>query len=135
MPLFPSPEWMDAFCDELATQPGAAQAAAVLDGVYRFVVEADGPLEDRHSYDVRIARTNGDEADVRRLETEETSPRLTLHAKYGRWKQLIRGELDVVMAVMLRRVRVSGSIEPLRNANTKPLLTALRSVDTTWLDA
>jgi hypothetical protein len=139
MPQFPSPEWIDAFCDELAGQPGAAEAARVLDGVYRFVIEPDGPLDQRHAYDLEIRPApgdrNGDRPAVARLAAPAGEPRLTLNARYGRWRQMIRGELDIVMAVMLRRLRVSGSLDPLRHANTKPLLRALRSVETTWPDS
>lgn len=134
MPVFPSDEWMVEFCDRLQSHPDAAEIAAALDGVYRFVIEPGGPLEERHSYDVSI-RSNG-AAEVDLLEPDAQKPRLTMTTDYRRWQQLVRGELDVGMAVMLRRLRVSGDLTSLMGnvSSAGPLLEALHEVDTTWLE-
>jgi hypothetical protein len=133
MPVFPSTDWMDAYCEELAAHPDAAATAEALDGVYRFVVEPDGPLPDRQSFDVLIAPVPGG-AQVQRVEDAE-QPRLALSARYGRWRQLIEGELDIGMALVLRRLRVSGDVRTLRTrlGDAGPLTDALRRVDTQWL--
>ena len=55
MPVFPSTEWMDAFCAKLAAHPRAADAATRLRGVYRFIVDPGGPLTDRHTYEIVLA--------------------------------------------------------------------------------
>jgi putative sterol carrier protein len=62
--------------------------------------------------------------------------RLTLTADYRRWQQLVRGELDVAMAVMLRRLRVSGDLTSLMGnvSNAQPLVDSLHEVETTWLE-
>jgi hypothetical protein len=135
MPQFPSPEWMDAFCDEFRAQPRAHEVAEVLHGTYRFVVEPAGPLTERHVYDLDIEP--GDDAPrAERIEHDSSEPRLTLTAGYDRWRQLIQGKLDIGMAVMLRRLKIKGDLSPLVGglSSAKPLLDALKSVDTQWLD-
>jgi len=135
MPVFPSDEWMAEFCDHLGRHPEAGDIAAALDGVYRFVVDPAGPLEERHVYELEI-RGNGDGADVTLLDDETADARLTLTTDYRRWQQLIRGELDVGMAVMLRRLRVSGDLTRLIGSvsSARPLVDSLHNVDTTWLE-
>ena len=135
MPVFPSYEWMAEFCERLEAHPDAVDIAAALDGVYRFVVEPAGPLAERHTYDVEI-RPDGDGAQVGVIEEDGPAPRLTLTTDYRRWQQLVRGELDVGMAVMLRRLRVSGDLSRLMGSvgSATPLVESLGAVETTWLE-
>jgi hypothetical protein len=133
MPMFPSPEWMDEFCAELVAHPRADELAAVLDGVYRFVVEPAGPVTQQHVYDVEIRPGDGAPT-ARRLDEPVPGPRLTMTARYDRWRQLITGKLDVGMAVMMRRLRVNGDLQRLirEMGSTKPLMDALGAVDSQW---
>lgn len=134
MPLFPSEEWMDEFCTHLAAHPEAGEVASALDGVYRFVIEPGGPLAERHTYDVAITPA-ADGADVA-VVSDDSHPRLTMTTDYRRWQQLVRGELDVGMAVMLRRLKISGDLSRLMGnvSSARPLVDALSSVQTTWLE-
>lgn len=134
MPLFPSEEWMDEFCTHLAEHPEAKSVASALDGVYRFVVDPGGPLNQRHTYDVAIKPAD-DGAEVG-VVAAAGNPRLTLTTDYRRWQQLIRGELDVAMAVMLRRLKISGDLSRLMGnvSSATPLVEALGSVETIWLE-
>ena len=134
MPVFPSDEWMEEFCERLESHPEAPALAGALDGVYRFVIDPAGPLQERHSYDVAMRNTGG--AAAVSLTDGEQSPRLTMTTDYKRWQQLIRGELDVGMAVMLRRLKVSGDLGSLLGnvSSAGPLLEALHGVETTWLE-
>ncbi len=137
MPLFPSREWMETFCERVRAHPDAAEAAEALRGVYRFVVEPAGPLDRRHAYDMRIEPSGGGAPpDVSCLDGEDPSPRLTLTADYTRWRQLIRGEQDLATAFMLRRLRVSGDLGPLlgRASSARPLTDALGQVDSRFPD-
>ena len=135
MPVFPSYEWMDEFCERLASHEEAGDVAAALDGVYRFVIDPGGPLEEQHVFDVAI-RPGGDGAEVAVLDDGSATPRLTMTTDYRRWQQLVRGELDIGMAVMLRRLRVSGDLTSLMSnvSSARPLVDALHEVDTTWLE-
>jgi hypothetical protein len=135
MPRFPSAEWMDEFCGHLAAQEEIGEVARALDGVYRFVIEPAGPVPDRHVYDVEIRPDDDGGATASRLD-DAPDPRLTLTATYDRWRQLITGRLDIGMALMLRRLKVSGDLRALTRdvRSAKPLMDALGSVDTDWPD-
>lgn len=133
MPVFPSTEWMTAFGQKLAQHPDSGEVATALNGVYRFVVEPAGPLQTRHVYDVEIRPDDGRAA----VEiVDGASPRLTLTADYTRWRQLIRGELDVGLALLLRRLRISGELRSVSGslASAQPLVTSLSQVPTEWLE-
>jgi hypothetical protein len=136
MPTFPSPEWMDEFCTHLVAQPRADEVAEVLNGIYRFVVEPAGPVTASERYDVEIRPAENGTAPRAQLLAAGGDPRLTMTARYDRWKQLITGKLDVGMAVMMRRVRIQGDLQRLirEMGSTKPLMDALRAVDTEWED-
>lgn len=137
MPVFPSGDWMTAFCDALRAHPEAIDVATALDGVYRFVVEPWGPLQERHAYDVEIRADGGSPHVAWAPAAGDDSPNLTLTASYQRWRQMIEGELDIGLAVMLRRVQVSGDLPRLLSqlSKTEPLREALVAVDTQWLGA
>lgn len=134
MPVFPSEEWMAEFCRRLEDHPDAADIAAALDGVYRFVVDPAGPLEERHVYDVAIRPSAGG-AGVEIVD-DGTDARLTMTTDYRRWQQLVRGELDVGMALMLRRLKVSGDLSQLIGnvSSARPLMDSLSAVETVWLE-
>lgn len=134
MAVFPSTEWFDAFSRELSAHPEAGRVARALDGTYRFVIEPAGPLTERHAYDLVITFDEADGASVTQLDDPAEDPRLTVTASYERWRQLIRGELNLAMAVMLRRVRVAGDLSRLQRqlSDTQPLVDALQRVETTW---
>ena len=137
MPVFPSYEWMAEFCERLESHEEADDVASALDGVYRFVIDPAGPLDEQHVYDVSIRPTDeGPEVYVLDADEEADKPRLTLTTDYRRWQQLVRGELDVGMAVMLRRLKVSGDLTSLMGnvSNAGPLVDSLHEVDTTWLE-
>ena len=135
MPVFPSYEWMDEFCERLQAHEESGDVAVALDGVYRFVIDPGGPLEEQHVYDVVIQPTD-DGADVSVSDDGAVKPRLTMTTDYRRWQQLVRGELDIGMAVMLRRLRVSGDLSSLMSnvSSARPLVESLHEVDTTWLE-
>lgn len=133
MPLFPSSEWIDQFCALLEADPRAGAMARSLQGVYRFEVEPGGPLTEAQRYDVSIA-PDGDGAKVTALPFGAQTPRLTISAAYPRWVQLLRGELDIAFAMMLRRIRVSGDVKSVTsNLNdARPLLDALSAVESSF---
>lgn len=135
MPVFPSPEWIDAFCHQLTAHPRSADVARSLGGVYRFVVEPGEVLPERQTYEVLIA-VDGDVTRARQV-TGSLSPRITVRTDYRRWRQLLLGQLDLGPAVLFGRLRVSGDVGALLAAQSDAdvLLDALRGVDTLWLDA
>lgn len=135
MPVFPSTEWMDAFCAELAAHPRAADAATRLRGVYRFVVDPGGPLTDRQTYEIRLEVA---ESGVRAHRVDNTaSPRVVVQTDYDRWRQLLEGRLSLGPALLFGHLRIRGDMAALMGSSSDVdvLLEALREVDTIWLDA
>lgn len=134
MPRFPSEQWIAAYCARLEADPRSGAMARALEGVYRFVVEPGGPLTEQHRYDVAIA-PDGEGASVRPLPDAVAEPRLTIAAGYPRWVQMLRGELDLPIAIMLRRIKVTGDLRAV-TANlddARPLLDALSAVESETL--
>jgi hypothetical protein len=133
MPVFPSEQWMRAFCDHLERHPKAGEVAEALDGLYRFVIEPAGPVTHRQQYHVRI-ESDGNAAAVTYEPDVDGAVTLTLAADYRRWRQLLLGELDLGRAVLLRRLRLSGDVRRLRSqlASAEPLREALMAVETRW---
>lgn len=135
MPVFPSGEWMEAFCAQLAVQPEAGRMADALAGTYRLVIQPAGRLDDQHVYHVTIASgVNGDPRVTWSID-DGTAPTFELTADYERWRQLISGTLNVPLAMVLGRLHVRGDLGRImsRAADARPLLDALRAVDTQWL--
>ena len=127
---------MYAFGSELVHHPDADHVAKALDGVYRFVVEPAGPLTEQHIYDVAI-HPGDDGPEFWVLDSEpHQAPRLTLTADYVRWRQLVRGELDIGLALLMRRLRISGEIRAIASklSSTHPLTDSLHAVKTEWLE-
>lgn len=126
---------MEAYCGHLSAHAGFDTLASRMEGVYRFVVEPSGPLTDRHGYDVKVQPGDDLEAACAQLLAEPApSPTLAMTATYERWRQLIVGELDIGMAVMSRRLKVSGDLTRLlsRLESASPLIDSLRQVETEW---
>jgi hypothetical protein len=133
VPIFPSDAWIAEFCVQLERHPGAGDMARALRGVYRFVVEPSGPVATEQRYDVEIA-PDGDGARVVPLDDPVADPRLTIAAAYPRWVQLLRGELDLPIALMLRRIKVSGDLRAVTSNldDARPLLDTLSAVDSSF---
>ncbi|MGH8885650.1 MAG: SCP2 sterol-binding domain-containing protein [Egibacteraceae bacterium] len=135
MPVFPSGEWMQALCAQLVAQPEAGRLADVLAGRYRLVVQPAGALVDQHVYEVTIAPSANGTPRVTWSGGDGAAATLEFSADYERWQQLISGTLDIPLAIVLGRLRVRGDLARITgNAGyARPLLDALRAVDTQWL--
>lgn len=138
MPVFPSAEWIREYCERLAAHPDAAAVARSLDGIYRFVIEPGGPLTQRQVHGVEIRPApDGAGAVVTALgDVDPADAELSISAAYPQWRQMVAGKLDLAVALMLRRIKVGGNLQRLtsRLSSAQPLMEALRSVDTVWLE-
>lgn len=140
MPVFPSAQWIDEFCTQLAAHPQAVHLADSLAGTYRFVIDPGGPLTHAHVYSLEIRPSqNGAPPHISAREDVGRTgekPELTLTASYPYWRKLIAGTLDVGMALILRRIKVGGNLQRLtsRLSSAQPLLDTLHAVHTVWLE-
>lgn len=140
MPVFPSREWCEALVDALQSDPDAARAGQGWSGDIAAVVMAEPPLLD--SAFVAYGRPDAARiADFRLLEdleeVEEIEPAYVARAPYSVWRDLIRGTLDPVEAVLRKRVQFEGDLEQvIARAQFKAMLRrALDRVPTRFLDA
>lgn len=134
MPAFPSREWMVELCEHVTAHPDAGALARGLDGVYAFVVDPAGPVRIRHRYDLAIHPDGVGGASAELLDAPASGPRLTFTARFDRWWQLLNGDLNPRLAIVLRRLKVSGDVWGLGQqlSTVTPLLEALARVETRW---
>lgn len=128
MPEFPSPDWMQAYCDALAAHPQAEEVASAFAGTYRFVIDPDEGGEPA-TYHIGIS---AEPTGFRILEEVDGQPALALRATDRHWRELMRRELDVPMAVFTRRLRVEGDVARMLGqlSQARPLVDALGEVPT-----
>lgn len=108
------------------------EAVAALAGTYRFVIEPAGPVTQRHRYAIALRADGGGAAAVPADPDEDA--RVEIAADYERWRDLLTGRLDLMRAVLLRRLRVGGDAAALlRNSDAaRPLLDALRATESSF---
>lgn len=133
MPPFPSTDWMHAYAEAVAAHPQADALLARMAGRYRFVVTADDGRGAPEVHDLVVA---DGAVVVAPPDPGGPAPTLTLTASRRRWRGLVRGEADVLHAILLRRLRVAGDLGLLtRRADAAaPLLECLQAVETTFPD-
>ncbi|HEY7763137.1 MAG TPA: SCP2 sterol-binding domain-containing protein [Actinomycetota bacterium] len=108
---FPGEDWFRALADEINASDSYRAAASDWEGDIAFVIEADpdrGVPDDVWGYldlwhgACRSARLISPEAGA------ETA--FTISATYRRWKDVVRGDLDPVRAMMQGKLRVRGDL-------------------------
>ncbi|MBZ4421242.1 hypothetical protein [Myxococcus sp. RHSTA-1-4] len=116
MPRFPSKEWLDEAVRLTNEDPECAVAGKGWKGDFGAVVEAE-PGKLAKSFVVHVvpgdcriekARVLPDPDDL-----DELEPVYLARAPYSVWKQLLKGTLDPVEAVLKRRISMKGDLQPL----------------------
>ncbi|MCP3141906.1 SCP2 sterol-binding domain-containing protein [Pyxidicoccus xibeiensis] len=116
MPKFPSKEWLDEAVRLTNEDPECAVAGKGWTGDFGAIVEAEPGKLDKPFVvhvvpgDCRIqkARVLADPDDL-----DELEPVYLARAPYTVWKQLLKGTLDPVEAVLKRRISMKGDLQPL----------------------
>ena len=108
---FPRDEWFHALAGEINDSPAYREAAADWEGDIAFVVEADperGVPDDVWGY---LDLWHGACRDGRLIEPAEgEAAAFVISATYRRWKDVVRGDLDPVRAMMQGKLRVHGDL-------------------------
>jgi putative sterol carrier protein len=116
MPKFPSKEWLDEAVRLTNEDPECAVAGKGWKGDFGAVVDAE-PGKLNKPFVVHIvpgecriekARVLADPDDL-----DEFEPVYLARAPYSVWKQLLKGTLDPVEAVLKRRITMRGDLQPL----------------------
>jgi len=130
VPRFPSEAWITAFCAQVSSHPAVDDAVAALSGTYRFVIEPQGPVTTPHRYAI-VLREAGDGPAAVPADPDADGVRLEIAAGYERWRDLLTGRLDLMRAMLWRRIRVGGDVAGLLRSReaARPLLDALRATE------
>jgi putative sterol carrier protein len=116
MPLFPSEEWCEAAIALVNADPERAVAAAGWNGDLGAVVESEaGKLDETF---VAYVVPEGDRIGKFKVlpdpdDLEELEPAYVIRGPYSVWKALLQGTMDPVEAIVRRRIRVQGDVQPL----------------------
>jgi putative sterol carrier protein len=116
MPVFPSKEWCEQAIRLVNTDPEAPGAGAGWEGDFGAIVEAE-PGKLACAFCVHVTPRNGRIEQFRVLpdadDFDEIAPAYLARAPYSVWKQMIRGEIDPMEALLKRRIAVLGDLQPL----------------------
>lgn len=116
MPKFPSKEWCEEAVRLTNADPESVAAGQGWTGDFGAVVEAE-PGKLSAAFVVHIVPENGRIKKLRVLDEpddlDEFEPAYVARAAYSVWKELLRGTLDPVEAVLKRRIAVKGDLQPL----------------------
>jgi hypothetical protein len=116
MATFPSKEWCDEAVRLVNEDPERALAARGWLGEIGIVVDAE-PGKLSRPFVVHVVPRDARIEKLRVLEDpddlEELEPAYLARAPYSVWKELLRGSLDPVEAVLRRRIAVKGDLQQL----------------------
>jgi putative sterol carrier protein len=134
MPMFASQAWFEAFQIHINASARYRQAAADWEGdiAFRIMAEPDRNVPaDLWGY---LDLWHGSCRDARAIQPGEgDAAAYTLSAPYSRWKDVVRGELDPIKAMMQGKLRVRGDLPTIvryvKAANELVHLTGLVETD------
>lgn len=116
MATFPSKEWCDEAMRLVNEDPERALAARGWLGEIGIIVDAE-PGKLARPFVVHVVPRDARIETLRVLEDpddlDELEPAYLARAPYSVWKELLRGSLDPVEAVLRRRIAVKGDLQQL----------------------
>ena len=116
MPVFPSRGWAEAAMALVNADPEIVAASRGWQGDFGVVIEAErGKLAEHFVAWVRPE--NGRVAELRVLldpdDLDEFEPAYRIRAPYSVWKGMLLGSVDPLEAIVKRRLRVDGDVQPI----------------------
>jgi putative sterol carrier protein len=116
MPLFPSKEWCEEAIRLANADPESLEAGEGWVGDLGAVIEAEaGKLA--KPFAVHVEPKGGLIGQVKVLadpdDLDEIEPTYLARAPYSVWKGLIQGTIDPVEAILRKRIKLSGDVQPL----------------------
>jgi putative sterol carrier protein len=116
MPVFPSDDWCEEAARRINADPESVLAGKGWTSDIGAVVEAElGRLN--RPFTVYCRPKHGVITDLKVLkdpdDLDEIEPDYLIRAPYSTWKALLLGTLDPIEAVLQRKVRVEGDMQPL----------------------
>jgi len=118
MAEFPTEEWLRELVEKLNTDQQYAQIARNWEGDMVFKVEADESLSKTITYYMDLWHGKCRDAYVL-PESEEKEAALVMKASYSNVAKLLKGEVEVIQALLTRKISVKGNMSLLmRNIPT-----------------
>jgi len=139
MPVFPSRGWAEAAMAMVNADPESVAAGRGWTGDFGVVIEAEAGKLGEH-FVVWVRPEAGRIAELRVLvdpdDLDEFEPAYRIRAPYSVWKGLLRGSEDPVEAILKRRLRVDGDVQPiLERMRYKDIATrVLSNLETRFID-
>ncbi len=116
MPVFPSRGWAEAAMALVNADPETLAAGRGWRGDFGIVIESEPGKLDQH-FVAWIRPEEGRVAELRVLvdpdDLDEFEPAYRIRAPYSVWKGLLLGSEDPVEAIVKRRLRVEGDVQPI----------------------
>jgi putative sterol carrier protein len=116
MPVFPSRGWAEAAMAMVNADPEIVAAGRGWSGDFGVVIEAEPGTLSEH-FVAWVRPDAGRIAELRLLvdpdDLDEFEPAYRIRAPYSVWKGLLLGSVDPVEAILKRRLRVDGDVQPI----------------------
>ncbi|MHA2370001.1 MAG: SCP2 sterol-binding domain-containing protein [Candidatus Hodarchaeales archaeon] len=112
---FPSEEWLEEYAKKINENPLYAKAAAKWEGDFLYVIQPDGtePEEFRDQEIITYYDLWHGKCRKAFLVTEETGKpdaEFVCSGKYAVWAKVLKGELDPIKALMMRKFKLKGNM-------------------------
>ena len=131
---FPSKEWISAYKDALNGEPGKAwqKAAETWEGDFIFEITPDSIYKDNAYFYIDL--WHGKCRDAKFLTNSDTIPEAEFQyiGTYTNWKKLLKGEIDPIRSVLMRKFKLIGSKTKLMQSATatKELVSTAKKIET-----
>ena len=134
--LYPSSEWMDALVNLLNNSAAYKKAAAKWEGSLCLVIEAE---EDKLEKDMVFYSNpyHGEVLEHAVVDTvEEKDPDFAITGPYSVWKEINKGNLDTMQAIMKGKVKVKGNMATLLKQvkATQIMMKLIEEIPTKFID-
>src|SRR5919206_2879647 len=137
MAVFPSEQWVDDLAGRVNASADYRRAAATWEGDIAFVIGAEPDRGVREDVWVRLDLWHGEcRAGGIVAPDDGARCRYVLRAPYSRWKEVVRGRLDPIKAMLQGKLKLQGDLPTIvrhvRAANELVRITS--SVPTEFVD-
>jgi putative sterol carrier protein len=108
---FPSDEWVAAFKEQINSNEEYKQSAATWEAELCLVIKAKPEVGLTEDYNIWLDLYQGECREAKSVDAESAAQsKFTISADYGRWRQLLGGELEPVTAIMMGQIKVKGDL-------------------------
>ena len=106
---FPTEEWVRVFKDEINNSEAYAEAAMHWEGDFLFIITPDGELENEIVCYLDVWHGKCREAYIV-PDRDAKKTEFIYEASYSNWKKLIKGEIDPIKGILMRKFKLKGSM-------------------------